>query len=169
MASRGSGLVRRVAASFERLVLKREAVGTDTSGNTYYRKFEPDRDGVNIERRWVKCPGGLYDPLTIPPEWSQWLKKARGEAPTPEEVAEREMWRLRQKQRAAAIDAEEAKRKFKAASLGEQSEGSAAGGPNMDRFVQQLTGKGYAQEQSTKPAGEEQWQGGTFMPRLFGS
>ncbi len=41
--------------------------------------------------------------------------------------------------RAAALDAAEAQRRFQEATLGQQAE--QAGGPNQDRFVQQLTGR----------------------------
>ena len=39
-----------------------------------------------IERRWVKTPDGLYDPDAVPPEWYQWLRKRRNEAPSLHEV-----------------------------------------------------------------------------------
>ncbi len=41
--------------------------------------------------------------------------------------------------RAAALEAAEAQRKFQEATLGRQAE--EAGGPNQDRFLQQLTGR----------------------------
>lgn len=43
------------------------------------------------------------------------------------------------KHRAAALEAVEAQRRFQAESLGQQAE--EASGPNMDRFVQQLSGQ----------------------------
>lgn len=44
--------------------------------------------------------------------------------------------------RAAALEAAEAQRRFQEATLGQR--GDQAGGPNMDRFVQQLTGRVHA-------------------------
>lgn len=41
--------------------------------------------------------------------------------------------------RAAALEAAEAQRRFQEATLGHQAE--QAGGPNQDRFLQQLTGR----------------------------
>ena len=50
------------------------------------RKFEENVLAEPIERRWVKTPDGLYNPDAVPPEWYQWLRKRRNEAPTLQEV-----------------------------------------------------------------------------------
>ena len=50
------------------------------------RKFEENVLAEPIERRWVKTPDGLYDPDAVPPEWYQWLRKRRDEAPSLQEV-----------------------------------------------------------------------------------
>ncbi len=42
--------------------------------------------GDMVERRTLKTPDGRFDPLLVPPEWSQWLKNTRREAPSPDEV-----------------------------------------------------------------------------------
>ncbi len=75
---------------------KREAlVPCDTEVNqlvhkpvcsTACRKFEENALAEPIERRWVKTPDGLYDPDAVPPEWYQWLRKRRDEAPSLQEV-----------------------------------------------------------------------------------
>lgn len=51
-----------------------------------FRKFEENVLAEPIERRWVKTPDGLYDPDAVPPEWYQWLRKRRNEAPSLQEV-----------------------------------------------------------------------------------
>lgn len=50
------------------------------------RKFEQNVLAEPIERRWVQTPDGLYDPDAVPPEWYQWLRKRRNEAPSLREV-----------------------------------------------------------------------------------
>lgn len=40
-----------------------------------------------MEKRTVVTPDRRYDPELVPPEWSQWLKMTRREAPTMEEIA----------------------------------------------------------------------------------
>ncbi len=51
-----------------------------------------------------------------------------------------ERGRLAIRQRAAALDAAEAARRFQQETLG-QAAAEEAGGPNMGRFVEQLTGR----------------------------
>ena len=50
------------------------------------RKYEQNVLDEPIERRWVQTPDGLYDPEAVPPEWYQWLRKRRREAPSLQEV-----------------------------------------------------------------------------------
>lgn len=50
------------------------------------RKYEENVLKEPIERRWVQTPDGLYDPEAVPPEWYQWLRKRRDEAPTLREI-----------------------------------------------------------------------------------
>ena len=54
-------------------------------------------------------------------------------------IARMEAKRQAIKYRAAALDAAEEQRRFQEATLGRQAE--QAGGPNQDRFLQQLTGR----------------------------
>ena len=51
------------------------------------RKLEKSIDGVIVEKRFFKPPGGEYDPLAVPPEWSQWLHKTRQEVPSAQDIA----------------------------------------------------------------------------------
>ncbi len=66
-----------------------------------------------------------------PPQWHQWLHKARDEAPTAEDIQRGIHQRELYKQRIAEIEREEAQRSFQARSGG----GRAGGG-----FTQQLPG-----------------------------
>ncbi|KAK9904855.1 hypothetical protein WJX75_003869 [Coccomyxa subellipsoidea] len=137
-------LLRRLRTGLSRLISSKELVGHDIHGNKYYRWPDTSVHGEPIEKRIVKTPDGRYDPRLVPPEWIQWLKQTRGEPPSPEEILQMEAKRQAIKHRAAALDAAEAQRRFQEATLGQQAE--QAGGPNQDRFVQQLTGRGYAAE-----------------------
>ena len=92
-------------------------------------------DGQDVERRYVKYAGGDFDPTTLPAEWHQWLHKARAEPPTEEDIRRGQHQRELFKQRVAAIEAEEARRRFQ-----EQAGGGAGPGP-----VQQLPGAGGSQ------------------------
>lgn len=143
MADKG-GLLTKASAALGRLFLKRELVGVDALGNKYYKKFEKNALAEPIERRWVKTPDGLYDPDAVPPEWYQWLRKRRNEAPSLQEIQQMGSHRVQIRQKAAALDAEEAKRRFQASTSG--GEASEAEGPNMQRFVQQLSSQGYAED-----------------------
>ena len=49
-------------------------------------KMEKHEDGMK-ERRWVKLSGGDYNANQLPPEWDQWLRKSRLQAPTAEDMA----------------------------------------------------------------------------------
>lgn len=52
------------------------------------RWTEKDLEGGDWERREVRLAKGLtYDAEVLPPEWTQWLRKARAEPPTAEEIA----------------------------------------------------------------------------------
>eukprot|EP00891_Asterochloris_glomerata_P002692 jgi/Astpho2/2692/fgenesh1_pg.00050_%23_12_t len=143
MAHKG-GLATRAYAIFEKHVLKRELCGVDVEGNKYYKMFDKNILDEARERRFMLTPTGLYDPAAVPPEWLQWLRKRRQDAPTQLEVDQMTRHREVVQQRSAALAEEEAKRKFRIASLGAEGSREAAGGPNMQRFVDQLTGKGFA-------------------------
>ena len=63
-------------------------VGADEVGNKYYRKLEKNLDGEVVEKRFFKPPErGVYEPDSLAPEWSQWLRRTRVEVPTDEDVA----------------------------------------------------------------------------------
>lgn len=169
MADRG-GLLTRASAAFGKMFLKRELVGVDALGNKYFKKYEQNVLDEPIERRWVQTPDGLYDPEAVPPEWYQWLRKRRHEAPSLQEVQQMGSHRIQIQQKAAALDAQEERRRFQASTSGEQ-ESSEAQGPNMQRFVQQLSGKGFAEdadeatmEQATSTGPEHNSQPSGWQP-----
>ncbi|KAK9868641.1 hypothetical protein WJX84_008892 [Apatococcus fuscideae] len=137
------GLLARISATLSRTILGREMVGSDMHGNYYYSKMEKHEDGMK-ERRWVKLSGGDYNANQLPPEWDQWLRKSRLQAPTAEDMAKMAHDRASVKEKAAILDAEDRKRRFQAESLG-LAGAQPAEGPNMDRFVQQLTDQGVTQ------------------------
>ena len=109
MAHKG-GLATRAYAIFEKHVLKRELCGVDFEGNKYYKMFDKNILDEARERRFMVTPtgeltgrscnarpaqegqskpslaAGLYDPAAVPPEWLQWLRKRRQDAPTQLEV-----------------------------------------------------------------------------------
>lgn len=60
---------------------------TNREALPHFRKLEKTIDGSLVEKRFFKSPGGDYDPLLLPPEWSQWLHKTRAEVPSPEDIA----------------------------------------------------------------------------------
>ncbi|BDA49785.1 probable NADH dehydrogenase [ubiquinone] 1 alpha subcomplex assembly factor at N-terminal half [Coccomyxa sp. Obi] len=139
-------LFRRLGARLSRLISSKELIGQDVHGNKYYRWPDTNLHGEPVEKRIIKTPDGRYDPNLVPPEWAQWLKQTRGPPPSPEEIQQMEAKRQAIRHRAAALEAAEAQRRFQEATLGRQAE--QAGGPNQDRFLQQLTGRGY-------PAGQQ--------------
>ena len=76
-----------------------------------------------------------------------------------------EKGRLAIKQRAAALEAAEAARRFQQETLGEQAE--EAGGPNVTRFVEQLSGRVRThcscQVPCVEPGCQEPWQVHTWQ------
>lgn len=69
---------------------KGEQVGTDASGNIYYRT----RGGVidpalGVERRWVVY-NGLAEGSAVPPGWNGWLHHTVDVAPSQESYSPRE-------------------------------------------------------------------------------
>ena len=67
-----------------------ELVGTDETGNTYYRtkggKIDPT---LGFERRWVVY-NGYAEATKIPPEWHGWIHHTVDVAPTEETYTSRE-------------------------------------------------------------------------------
>lgn len=129
-ASQAGGLIQRLTW----WLLKYERVGVDEVGNKYYRKLEKLLDGTVAEKRFFKpSVRGEYDPLAVPPEWSQWLHKTREEAPSAEDIARGVAHREAFRQRVAELEAEDAKRRFQERTAG------GSGAPDMGAFVQQLS------------------------------
>lgn len=98
-----------------------------------------------VERREVRVPGGghLFNVHKLPGPWRQWLTKTREDPPTEEELLKLEQKQQALRQRVAALEAAEAARRFRAASLGQQA--TAAGGPTVDSFVHELGERGFGQ------------------------
>ena len=100
----GSGvrLTQRIGQMQQRLSLilnRGELVGRDALGNQYFRKMEWDPDlGIEKEQRWMKSPRSHnhvynYDPNRTPVEWTGWLRGARIEPPTEDEIAQNDLYR----------------------------------------------------------------------------
>eukprot|EP00270_Netrium_digitus_P005053 TRINITY_DN1656_c0_g1_i4.p1 TRINITY_DN1656_c0_g1~~TRINITY_DN1656_c0_g1_i4.p1 ORF type:complete len:194 (-),score=51.73 TRINITY_DN1656_c0_g1_i4:153-734(-) len=110
MLSRASrllgGLVDKLA--------KRELVGVDRAGNKYFRQ-EP-QEGEQKEKRWVAF-SGAPDPAIVPAEWTSWLSHVRKTPPSTHEMEEIARHRAMVKERAAVLEKEEEKRRYRAKSL----------------------------------------------------
>jgi NADH:ubiquinone oxidoreductase subunit len=63
-----------------------EFVGTDSSGNRYYR--DRRSKGGKRERRWVLY-NGEAEPSRVPPEWHAWLHRIVADPPKPEALRPR--------------------------------------------------------------------------------
>jgi NADH:ubiquinone oxidoreductase subunit len=63
-----------------------EFVGTDASGNRYYR--DRRSKGGKRERRWVLY-NGEAEPSRVPPEWHAWLHRIVADPPKPEALRPR--------------------------------------------------------------------------------
>ena len=74
-------------------------VGRDDAGNVYHAEpFTDELTGETKEKRWVD-PKGVTDPFEydetkLPVEWLAWLRRTRGDPPTPEESRQAEAARL---------------------------------------------------------------------------
>jgi len=81
----------------------------------------------------------LYNPASVAPQWRAWLTKTRAAPPTDEELARAGERSAELAARVAAIEAREAQRRFRAASLGRED----AGGPDLRSFTAQLENQGF--------------------------
>jgi NADH:ubiquinone oxidoreductase subunit len=63
-----------------------EFVGSDSSGNRYYR--DKRTKGQKRERRWVLYNGEV-EASRVPPEWHAWLHRIVSEPPKPEALRPR--------------------------------------------------------------------------------
>jgi NADH:ubiquinone oxidoreductase subunit len=69
---------------------KGERVGTDESGNVYYRSKGGEKDkALGHERRWV-IYNGEAEASRVPPGWAGWLAFTYDKAPTEEAYAARD-------------------------------------------------------------------------------
>ncbi|XP_024529055.1 uncharacterized protein LOC9650120 isoform X2 [Selaginella moellendorffii] len=114
----------------------KELIGRDDGGNTYFRKPFVNDLGVSTEKRWMEFAGDP-DPTTVPVEWSRWLTYTRKDAPTPQELVDKALYRKNVKIKAALIQKEEEKRIFRAKSL--KKEGVDMSPQTMERFLRQVS------------------------------
>ncbi|PSC72342.1 NADH:ubiquinone oxidoreductase family isoform B [Micractinium conductrix] len=113
----GGGALSRLAARVSWALFKRERVGMDELGNVYIRKLERNPEGEEVEKRFVKYKGDP-EPVGLPAEWHQWLHRARTDPPTEEDIRRGQHQRELFKKRVAAIEAEDAARRFQEATGG---------------------------------------------------
>eukprot|EP00271_Cylindrocystis_brebissonii_P002478 TRINITY_DN13111_c0_g1_i1.p1 TRINITY_DN13111_c0_g1~~TRINITY_DN13111_c0_g1_i1.p1 ORF type:complete len:155 (-),score=37.04 TRINITY_DN13111_c0_g1_i1:375-839(-) len=100
-----------------------ERVGIDASGNQFFREAAATAD--EKERRWVDFKVDA-ESKNLPVEWTSWLAGTRTLPPTAEEIERAARQRILVKQRAAVLEAEEEKRKFRKTSLGVQMPGPSS-------------------------------------------
>ncbi|KAK7179971.1 hypothetical protein DPSP01_009860 [Paraphaeosphaeria sporulosa] len=105
--ARQPGLVKRLWWSWKMLPLpwrRRTLAGFDLEGNTYWEWKIAKH--ARRTRRIVEYPGGAYNSdVHVPPQWAQWLRQTRAEAPTMEEQQAEAMRQERIKLLAAQADA----------------------------------------------------------------
>lgn len=98
----------RVRNAIDWVVLGREKVGEDPALNKYYIR---KRDGRL--KREVDLKDGMHGDMdTIPSEWSAWLRKARDNPPSTEEVERGIAWRQELRRRGQAVELRDKKRKL---------------------------------------------------------
>ncbi|WZN61790.1 subunit NDUFA12 of NADH ubiquinone oxidoreductase [Chloropicon roscoffensis] len=116
----GARLTQRLGNAQQRLALlftRGELVGRDDLGNQYFRRMEYDPDlGVDKEQRWMKSPRGHnhvynYDPSRTPVEWTGWLRGARSEPPTEQEIKQNAVYRSQMKLQVDDLKQREARRR----------------------------------------------------------
>lgn len=83
---------------------RRTLAGFDLDGNTYW-EFKIAKHAART-RRIVEYPGGVYhSDVNVPPQWAQWLRQTRFEAPTIQEQQQEVLRQERIKMLAAQADA----------------------------------------------------------------
>mmetsp|Transcript_43247 Transcript_43247/g.108355 ORF Transcript_43247/g.108355 Transcript_43247/m.108355 type:complete len:163 (-) Transcript_43247:588-1076(-) len=117
MNSSGIGRLLSMAGRFGGLFTRREMVGADVAGNKYFRWKEKNHEGEMVEKRVCEYPDDDYDPTTVPVIWKSWLQGAREHPPSEADMAMIAKREADLKQKVAALEVEEEKRRFKAKSL----------------------------------------------------
>ncbi|XP_062984103.1 NADH dehydrogenase [ubiquinone] 1 alpha subcomplex assembly factor 2 isoform X1 [Elgaria multicarinata webbii] len=90
----------------------KEYVGTDPSGNKYYRipKHETWAGQIIKERRFAENLGVKeyeYEVGNMPTEWEAWIRKKRKDPPTNEEILQNEEYKDNIKRRAEEVSEKE--------------------------------------------------------------
>ncbi|KAF1977309.1 hypothetical protein BU23DRAFT_452555 [Bimuria novae-zelandiae CBS 107.79] len=105
--TRQPGLVKRLWYNWKMLQLpwrRRRLAGFDLEGNSYW-EFKISKHAART-RRIVEYPGGVYhSDVNVPPQWIQWLRQTRFEAPTIQEQQLEVLRQERMKMLAAQADA----------------------------------------------------------------
>lgn len=83
------GVLSPVHIGFVTLVTGAKRVGTDATGNRYFRASP--RKGYKRERRWVLYKGAP-EATKVPPEWHGWLHHQTDAIPTQTDVSYRRPW-----------------------------------------------------------------------------
>ncbi len=89
------GVLSPVHINFVTLVSGAKHVGTDTTGNKYY-KAKP-RKGYKRDRRWV-IYNGAPEATKVPPEWHGWLHYQSDNVPSNDSDSYRRSWQKPHKQ-----------------------------------------------------------------------
>lgn len=112
--------------------------GVDKSGNTYFRELQKI-DGAETERRWVEFRKSSSNLEPIPVEWNSWLNGRRKDAPTQEEMMELEARRNAIKVKAALLQKEDEKQRYRAKALQQGMNQDDVSPHTMTKFLQQVT------------------------------
>ncbi|KAK3210095.1 hypothetical protein GRF29_44g1679242 [Pseudopithomyces chartarum] len=105
--TRQPGLVKKLWYTWKMVQLpwrRRTLAGFDLDGNTYW-EFKIAKHAART-RRIVEYPSGVYhSDVNVPPQWAQWLRQTRFDAPTIQEQQHEVLRQERIKLLAAQADA----------------------------------------------------------------
>lgn len=83
------GALSPIHIGFVTMITGADRVGTDSSGNRYYRA--KPRPGYKLERRWVLYKGAP-EASKVPPEWHGWLHHQSDDIPDSKTESFRRPW-----------------------------------------------------------------------------
>ncbi|XP_068422573.1 NADH dehydrogenase [ubiquinone] 1 alpha subcomplex assembly factor 2 [Clinocottus analis] len=157
----------RIAGALRRTFgIMREHVGTDTSGNKYYKIPEQKTWTGRLVRakRMVEAANPTeyeYTESSIPTEWDAWIRGRRKEAPTAEELLKNESYR-----RNIKLKAKEVEEKDLALQAKEYEDGLVATLPKTVAQGHASTASFGKQEISEDPTSTANtFQPGSWMPK----